>query len=241
MADQGEVKLLKTWSSLFGLRVVWALKLKGIPYESVDEDLTNKSDLLLQYNPVHTKVPVLIHNGKSICESLVILEYIDETWSQNPPRLLPRDPIQRASARFWAKFMDEKVCTIYDYGLVIALPSMWQAFTKEGREQEEGVASIAENLKLLEAELEGKKFLGGEEIGIPDFALGWLVNLVPVFEEILGLKIVDEERHPSLSEWSRRISDIPVIEESWPPRDKLVTKWAAIRDHFLATARASSG
>ncbi|CAI0556226.1 unnamed protein product [Linum tenue] len=200
MADQGEVKLLKTWSSLFGLRVVWALKLKGIPYESVDEDLTNKSDLLLQYNPVHTKVPVLIHNGKSICESLVILEYIDETWSQNP-----------------------------------------QAFTKEGREQEEGVASIAENLKLLEAELEGKKFLGGEEIGIPDFALGWLVNLVPVFEEILGLKIVDEERHPSLSEWSRRISDIPVIEESWPPRDKLVTKWAAIRDHFLATARASSG
>ncbi|CAI0556318.1 unnamed protein product [Linum tenue] len=216
MADQGEVKLLKTWSSLFGLRVVWALKLKGIPYESVDEDLTNKSDLLLQYNPVHTKVPVLIHNGKSICESLVILEYIDETWSQNPPRLLPRDPIQRASARFWAKFMD-------------------------GREQEEGVASIAENLKLLEAELEGKKFLGGEEIGIPDFALGWLVNLVPVFEEILGLKIVDEERHPSLSEWSRRISDIPVIEESWPPRDKLVTKWAAIRDHFLATARASSG
>ncbi|CAI0556316.1 unnamed protein product [Linum tenue] len=218
MADQGEVKLLKTWSSLFGLRVVWALKLKGIPYESVDEDLTNKSDLLLQYNPVHTKVPVLIHNGKSICESLVILEYIDETWSQNPPRLLPRDPIQRASARFWAKFMDEK-----------------------GREQEEGVASIAENLKLLEAELEGKKFLGGEEIGIPDFALGWLVNLVPVFEEILGLKIVDEERHPSLSEWSRRISDIPVIEESWPPRDKLVTKWAAIRDHFLATARASSG
>ncbi|CAL1409760.1 unnamed protein product [Linum trigynum] len=230
MADQGEVKLLKTWSSLFGLRVVWALKLKGIPYESVDEDLTNKSDLLLQYNPVHTKVPVLIHNGKPICESLVILEYIDETWSQNPPSLLPQDPIQRASARFWAKFMDEK-----------ALPSMWQAFTKKGREQEEGLASIAEKLKLLEAELEGKKFFGGEEIGIPDFALGWLVNLVPVFEEILGLKIVDEERHPSLSEWSRRISDIRVIEESWPPRDKLVTKWAAIRDHFLATARASSG
>ncbi|CAI0556105.1 unnamed protein product [Linum tenue] len=116
---------------------------------------------------------------------------------------------------------------------------MRQALTNEGKEQEEGLASIAENLKLLEAELEGNKFFGGEEIGIVDFALGWLVNVMPVFEEILAVKILDEERHPSLSEWIRRISDIPVIEESWPPRDKLVAKWTAIRHRYLAAARAN--
>lgn len=102
-----EVKLFKSWSSPFGIRIVWALKLKRIQYDSVDEDLSNKSPLLLQYNPVHKKIPVLVHNGKPIAESLVILEYIEETWKQYP--LLPEDPQERAAARFWAKFGDDKV------------------------------------------------------------------------------------------------------------------------------------
>ena len=106
-----EVKLFRTWSSLFALRIVWALKLKGVEFETVYEDLANKSAELLEYNPVHKKVPVLVHNGKPVAESLVILEYVDETWKDNP--LLPDDPHQRALARFWAKFGEEKVKNIF--------------------------------------------------------------------------------------------------------------------------------
>ncbi|KAI3419948.1 uncharacterized protein J3R85_012880 [Psidium guajava] len=64
-----EVKIFKAWSSAFESRAVWALQLKGIRYESVLEDISNKRDLLLLYNPVYKKVQVLLHNGRPISES----------------------------------------------------------------------------------------------------------------------------------------------------------------------------
>ncbi|KAJ9185674.1 hypothetical protein P3X46_005274 [Hevea brasiliensis] len=214
-----EVKLFNTWSSPFGLRIVWALKLKGIQYESVEEDLTNKSPLLLQYNPVYKKVPVLVHNGLPVVESCIILEYIDETWKQNP--LLPEDPHKRAAARFWAKFGDDKV-----------ISSLWAILTKEGKEREEASVQATENLKFLEEELKGKRFFGGERIGFLDIAMGWLVNLVPVTEEILGFEVIDKEVFPILSGWMLEFSGVPAIKENLPPHDKLVAEFRA----YLATA-----
>ncbi|KAA8520334.1 hypothetical protein F0562_014590 [Nyssa sinensis] len=218
-----EVKLFRTWSSPFALRIVWALKLKGIEHETIFEDLANKSSLFLQYNPVYKKVPVLVHNGKSISESLVILEYIEETWKQTP--ILPEDPYEKAVARFWAKFGDDKL-----------LPSLWRVFVTQGKEQEEAIAPALENLKFIEEELKGKKFFGGETVGFLDLALGYLANLVSVLEETSGLKLIEAEKFPLLLAWMQNFSDVPVIKENWPPQDKLITKFQAIRETYLAAA-----
>ena len=107
MAD--EIILLDFWPSMFGMKVRIALAEKGLKYEYRDEDLFNKGPLLLEMNPIHKKIPVLIHNGKPICESQIIVQYIDEVWKDKSP-LLPSDSYHRAQARFWADYIDKKVC-----------------------------------------------------------------------------------------------------------------------------------
>ncbi|XP_022897374.1 glutathione transferase GST 23-like [Olea europaea var. sylvestris] len=215
-----ELKLFRTWSSPFALRVIHALKIKGLEYENIFEDLSSKSASLLQYNPVNKKVPVLVHNGKPICESLVILEYIDETWKQCP--LLPRDPYEKAEARFWAKFGDEKLLSL-----------IWNVLITQGKQLEEATAEAVQNLKLIEEQLKDKKFFGGETIGYLDIAFGWTVNLISILEEIIDQKLVDEEKLPLLSAWMQNFSDDPVIKDCWPPRDKMITKYQAMREPYL--------
>jgi glutathione S-transferase len=112
-SNQEEVKLFGIVGSPFVTRVEIALNLKGVEYKFVEEKWKSFSDTLIKYNPVYKKVPVLVHNEKPISESLVILEYIDESWTPNS--ILPSDPYKKALARFWSKYIDEVIFTPFFY------------------------------------------------------------------------------------------------------------------------------
>ncbi|KAJ6833554.1 glutathione S-transferase U8-like [Iris pallida] len=142
-----EVKVLGAYGSPFSRRVELALRLKGVPYEYLEQDLAHKSGLLLEHNPVQKKVPVLVHDGKPVVESLVILEYVEDTWKGGHP-LLPGDPHGRAQARFWAKFIDDKCNS-----------AVWMSCWSRGDTQKMFMEQSKENLKLLEAELKGEEVL----------------------------------------------------------------------------------
>ncbi|XAR65186.1 Glutathione transferase [Bertholletia excelsa] len=216
MDKQSEVVVFGTWASPYCTRVTLALKLKGIPYQYVEEDLTNKSELLIQYNPVHKKVPVLVHEGKPIAESLVILEYIDEFWN-NCPKLLPEDPYERAKVRFWANFYDQKIA-----------PATLSLIKCKGKERERAIADCEELMKVFEEGLErdyqGKSpFFEGENISYLGIVVGSGSCNYQAFNEAVAVTF-DAEKHAAFVSWVEDLKAHPLMKEMLPPHDKLVAK-----------------
>ncbi|PRQ30686.1 putative glutathione transferase [Rosa chinensis] len=205
MAD--EVILLDGYVSSFGMRVRVALAEKGIRYEYREEDLRNKSQLLLKMNPIHKKIPVLIHNGKPVCESLIIVQYIDEVWKDKAP-LLPSDPYQRAQARFWADFIDKK---LYD-----ASRKIW---TTKGEEQEAAKKEFIEVLKVLEGELGDKPYFMGERFGFLDIALITFYSWFHAFETLGNFSI--EAECPKLISWAKRCLQKESVSKSLADQKKV--------------------
>lgn len=215
-----EVRLLGVWSSVYCRRVVWALKLKGVNYDYTEEDLANKSDDLIRYNPVYQRIPVFVHNGKPIVESIIILEYIEEIWPHNP--LLPADPYEKAMARFWAKFLEDKMPTFYSY------------FRAIGEEQEKLANEAKDVLRILEEKgLGEKKFFGGNQIGFTDICLGWIACWLELMQAAAGIKLLESD-FPRLQAWSTRFKEVPEIKESLPDKDKMLTYFRGLRERFTA-------
>ncbi|XP_030961821.1 probable glutathione S-transferase [Quercus lobata] len=189
MAD--EVVLLDFWASMFGMRVRIALAEKGIKYEYKEQDVFNKGPQLLQTNPVHKKVPVLIHNGKPVCESLIIVQYIDEVWKDKSP-LLPSDPYQRAHAKFWADFVDKKVYEVSK--------RVWTS--TKGEEREAAKKDYFETFKILEGELGDKPYFGGETFGFVD------LSLIPFYSWFYAIETFGEfnleAECPKIIAWAKR-------------------------------------
>ncbi|XP_065636486.1 probable glutathione S-transferase [Quercus suber] len=176
-----EVNLHGRWSSPFVYRVIRTLKLKGILYEYIEEDLSNKV-LCFYSNPVYKKIPVLVHGGKTICESMIVVEYIEQTWPPTP--FLPTDPYERAKARFWAP------------------AAILSVFRSNGKEQKKALKDSLEMLKIMEEQgLGEKKFLGGDRIRIVDIAFGTIAHWYGVIEEIIEVKVLEAHALPRLHAW----------------------------------------
>ncbi|KAJ9549121.1 hypothetical protein OSB04_021664 [Centaurea solstitialis] len=190
MAKNGDIRLLGTPASPYVNRVQFVCNLKSIDYEYVAENLACKSELLLISNPVHKKVPVLLHANESpICESLVIIEYLDE--------------IKPDVYRILLQILSSE--QIIDFGPIILITRITQG--KEGKEAIK--EQIIEGSIVLEEALvktcNGKAYFGGDNVGYLDVVLGCFLSWTYFVEKENEFKIFDEVRTPRLVDWATRI------------------------------------
>ena len=63
-------------------------------------------EAFLELNPKGV-VPVAVHDGRVITESIIISEYVEEAF--DGPSLMPSDPYLRARKRFWSRQIDDGI------------------------------------------------------------------------------------------------------------------------------------
>nr|AGC13138.1 tau class glutathione S-transferase [Pinus tabuliformis] len=224
-----EVKLLLIRSSPFAMSCALALREKGIKFEEVHENsLPPKTDRLLRSNPVYKQVPVLIHNGKPVSQSLVILEYIEEAWppSDTTPSLLPGSAYDRSLSRFWADFINKK---FIETGLKL-MKRFGEEHATARKEIVEQFITMEEGMRAIGSE--GPYFLG-DQMSLADVALVPLVPWLPSFEALGELKFPGPEQCGRMHKWLDAMRELPNVVASVPPADWLSQYTATLR-RFIA-------
>jgi len=121
-------------------RVRFVLNAKRLPFEEKKLDLLAGDQLRPEYLALNPNgvVPTLVHDGKVVIESSVILYYLDEVFPS--PALMPRDPLARAQVRMVNKLIDEYVhnsCTILTFATAFRPWFAWGPRRDRGRRASE--------------------------------------------------------------------------------------------------------
>ncbi len=173
---------------------------KEIAHESIEIDLDDKPDWLLDLTPTG-RVPVIRHGDFVLWESAIVNEYIDGSFDGAPMR--PADEQGLAVMRNEIRHFDN-----------VFLPLVYKMlFEQDPAGQETLRAQAEEGVRFLEARLaqiqgEGPFWLG-ERFGLADAAVFPFLERLPVFEHYRGLAL--PEGCPRLQRWIDTVTPRPAV------------------------------
>lgn len=163
-----EIEIYSSAACPYAHRTRLALLEKGIDFTVSEIDLNNKPDWFNNISP-YSKVPVIKHGNDCIWESSIINEYLDEVFPEPP--LMPTIPGQRAIARIWIDFFNNKL-----------LPAFYKILLNQDLAQQQHWAQELKNhLLFMEQEGIGKLSTDGSYWFGKSFSLVDL-SLYPWFE-----------------------------------------------------------
>lgn len=130
-------------------RVRYTLHEKELPFSEIKLDLFSGDQLRPEYLKINPNgvVPSLVHDGRTVIDSAVIIEYLNEVFPEPTP-LVPQDPVDRAAMRSLMRYIDEVPTP------AVRVPSYNIAFLPHFREMSED-----EFLALAESKPLRKEFL----------------------------------------------------------------------------------
>jgi glutathione S-transferase len=188
---------------------------KKVPYERIVPENKSESPAFARLNPFRLTPVLELEDGRTIYESSVINEYLEEAHPE--PSMLPKDLWERARVRMLEDTSDqyfypatrELRAAQFEY----APPFLIRKKPGEVDQKllEEAKIKIHVHLARLEAEISGRTWFGGETFSMADAALA-----APLTSSLPQLGVLPDPRYPGIAAWVRRISERPSFKEAAP-------------------------
>lgn len=184
-------------------KVLIALREKGIPFEEDCEVKPSQKPEYLALSPLG-KVPYAEIDGTRLCESGVILEYLEEAYPQKP--LLPKDPLARAKVR--------ELVTVVELHLELVARRLYPgAFfggtTSDGTRQSTE-KDLAKGVRALKSLAKFGPFLAGAELTLADCAAAVHLPLVSLSTKLTyGRDFLEEI--PQVKPYLKMLSERPAF------------------------------
>ncbi|MBZ9763455.1 glutathione S-transferase family protein [Mesorhizobium sp. CA8] len=185
-------------------RAAISLAEKGVPFERVYVDLSDKPDWFRAISPLG-KVPLLSvrhdHSQEVIFESAVILEFLEET-EANP--LHPADPLARARHRAWIEFGS---------AILNAIGRFYSAADEAAFLHES--SGLSGMFARVEAELSARqsgRWFAGERFSLVDAVYGPVFRYFDTFDSIGDFGILDGK--PLAQAWRTALSKRKSVKEA---------------------------
>jgi glutathione S-transferase len=231
-----------SWFCPYAQRVWIALEEKRIDYRYVEIDPYEPAEAPGQYTkrslPLEEKrrrypdfvaasprglVPALAcpGDGDAVCDSLVMLEYLEERWPSATP-LLPERPAERARVRYWCVYATEKIIPFY-YRMLMARDA-------EGREAAR--AQVVEGLKgwATACADDGPYFLGARFSTADLFLFPWYERLLTVGAAYRGFEPPSSPEFARLGRWHAAVRARPAVARTLADRAQLVENYSGYAD-----------
>lgn len=215
------LKLYCAWYCPFAQRTWVGLLRKGIDFEYVEQNAFDKTAEWLALTP-RGQVPVMVHSGNVIYESLVCLEYLEDTWPDNGKALLPKDPYQRAKIRMWCEFIGSKVVAKF-YALLMKKSAPARTHIKE-----EVLKALLELQGVMDKE---GPFFMGKDLTTVDLALyPFIFRYETVAKRHRQFSVLEDERFEKLKNWFTTVGADDDVKRTNPDVEKIIDVYATYLD-----------